>query len=264
MIDPKILIIPDIHGRDFYKEAVSEAVCSDIEIVCLGDYLDPYWWDELHEDGVFEPLKELVRVKKSRPDKTHLLIGNHDSSYFYRREMCRTRYDIDNAPIYRYYFRKNSMLFDLFYDTVIAEKRFLFSHAGVTKRWLSNIKSSAESIDDKLTWLKEHFNEFRNDFTRTAIWEHLSQIGEERGGRDDSGSIIWADFFEHTDKKNWIDDDNIIQIVGHTQLNSHPARIDNRLYCLDCRSPFYVDNKGVIRSWGTDENIMIKYNILEK
>lgn len=177
MIDPKILIIPDIHGRDFYKEAVSEAIRFDIEIVCLGDYLDPYWWDELHEDGVFEPLQELVRVKKSRPDKTHLLIGNHDSSYFYRREMCRTRYDMDNAPIYSNYFRTNSMLFDLFYDTVIAEKRFLFSHAGVTKTWLSNIYVSGDSIDDKLTWLKEHFNEFRKDLTRTAIWEHLFRIG---------------------------------------------------------------------------------------
>ena len=34
MIEPVILILPDIHGRDFYKEAVQEAISMNIEIVC--------------------------------------------------------------------------------------------------------------------------------------------------------------------------------------------------------------------------------------
>ena len=42
MINPKILILPDIHGRKFYCNALCEAVDKGAEIVCLGDYLDPY------------------------------------------------------------------------------------------------------------------------------------------------------------------------------------------------------------------------------
>ena len=93
MNNPVILIIPDIHGRDFYKEAIREAVDKNIEIVCLGDYLDPYFCDVLHEEGVFAPLSELVELKKSRPHMTHLLLGNHDCSYFYSRRVCPSRYD---------------------------------------------------------------------------------------------------------------------------------------------------------------------------
>ena len=63
MIDPVILILPDIHGRDFYKEAVREAVSRNIEIVCLGDYLDPY--DEpyptLRESGIWDEVLERYR-----------------------------------------------------------------------------------------------------------------------------------------------------------------------------------------------------------
>ena len=73
---------------------------------------------------------------------------------------------MDNAPIYSNYFRTHSMLFDLIYDTVIAEKRFLFSHAGVTKTWLSNIYVSGDSIDDKLTWLKARYpNEYKEAYS---------------------------------------------------------------------------------------------------
>ena len=34
-----ILIIPDIHGRTFWKECIK---CECDEIIFLGDYLDPY------------------------------------------------------------------------------------------------------------------------------------------------------------------------------------------------------------------------------
>ena len=35
MINPEILIIPDIHGRDFYKDALSEAVGLGIDVVLI-------------------------------------------------------------------------------------------------------------------------------------------------------------------------------------------------------------------------------------
>jgi hypothetical protein len=36
MINPKILILPDIHGRTFYKKALWEAVDEGAEVILLG------------------------------------------------------------------------------------------------------------------------------------------------------------------------------------------------------------------------------------
>ena len=117
MINPKILILPDIHGRKFYCNALCEAVDEGAEIVCLGDYLDPYPGDDLHEKGVSAPLKELVDVKKQHPDRVHLLIGNHDSGYMLNRHLCEHRYDYKQAPCYQKFFRENYDLFELAYLT---------------------------------------------------------------------------------------------------------------------------------------------------
>ena len=254
MNNPVVLVLPDIHGRDFYKDALKEAVESGIDIVCLGDYLDPYPYEELHEGGVSRPLKELIALKKEHPHKIHLLIGNHDSSYMFHPSMCRSRYDILNGPIYTGLFQKNALSFDLFFDMNIAGKRFLFSHAGITNRWLSAVGKG--DLDITLQWLKTSLMEFCLDRTKNEIWDYLSHIGEDRGGKEMSGSIIWADFFEHTDPKNQLSDSDVIQIVGHTQLNYNPVRVDDRLFCLDCREPFYIDRDGIVRYYHNDKSIM--------
>ena len=260
MKNPAILILPDIHGRDFYRDAIQDAVSCNIEIVCLGDYLDPYSGDSLHENGVLRPLNELLELKRSRPHMTHLLLGNHDCSYLYDRNVCPVRYDSMNAALYHEIFSNNASQFSLFHDTTIAGRRFLMSHAGVTRGWL--YETGKKSLDELLEWLRYGYMEFCIDPKKDIIWRHLSHRGEERGGWDKAGSIIWADFWEHVDKFNDLHDPDLTQIVGHTQLNYHPASIGTRLYCLDCREPFFIDAEGTIRSWKTGENIMDKYNIL--
>ena len=268
MLNPRILILPDIHGRDFYTDALKEAVELGIDIVCLGDYLDPYPCEKLHEGGVSKPLKELLAIKKEYPHKIHLLIGNHDSSYMFHPSMCETRYDKVNGDEYQKIFNSNALAFDLFYKVDIAGKQFLFSHAGITKMWMMEIarrlKLDPNDLDTFLEKLNYKFKEFCISKEKCSIWSYLSYIGEERGGQDLSGSMIWADFFEHLDRRNQLADAAIIQVVGHTQLNYTPVSIDTRLFCLDCREPFYVDEDGVIRSWHTDKDIMSKYNILAK
>lgn len=262
MSTKEILIIPDIHGRTFYRDALSEALRNNIEVVCLGDYLDPYEEDGITNEEAFTIMEEVVEAKKARPHMVHLLIGNHDSSYLYAPEICPSRFDYDNAQRNHEFFMKNSLYFDLFYDTRIAGKRFLFSHAGITSGWLSELGYSLQGIDEALMSLKKEYMEYCLDTSKTAIWEKLSYISEERGGKHQIGSMIWADFFEHTDKLNWLEDENIIQIVGHTQLNYHPVKVSGRLYCLDCGEPFYIDGDGLICAWMTNESIMDTDNFM--
>ena len=40
-----VLVIPDVHGRKFWKEAInkfSKDIYPDLNIIFLGDYVDPY------------------------------------------------------------------------------------------------------------------------------------------------------------------------------------------------------------------------------
>ena len=71
-----MIIIPDIHGRTFWKSAVKGRETE--EIVFLGDYVDPYSELEGLEplDG-FIALSEIVEFKKLHPDNVTLLLGNH-------------------------------------------------------------------------------------------------------------------------------------------------------------------------------------------
>ena len=92
----KILIVPDVHGRDFWREAIKEDYD---KIVFLGDYLDHYYGESTREHDI-ETLKDIIDIKKSNPDKVILLIGNHDCPYIWKEYgealgsyWCRHDYD---------------------------------------------------------------------------------------------------------------------------------------------------------------------------
>ena len=78
MNNPKILILPDIHGRAFYQKALYEAVDKGAEIVCLGDYLDPYTRHEgINPGEAYVNFKEIVEFARANPLRVILLYGNH-------------------------------------------------------------------------------------------------------------------------------------------------------------------------------------------
>ena len=49
--DRKLIIIPDVHGRDFWRKAVEDN--PGAEFIFLGDYLDPYGFEEITEEEAF-------------------------------------------------------------------------------------------------------------------------------------------------------------------------------------------------------------------
>ena len=55
----KILIVPDVHGRIFWRRA-KELVKSYQKIIFLGDYLDPYSYEGITPDMAFEEFKEII------------------------------------------------------------------------------------------------------------------------------------------------------------------------------------------------------------
>lgn len=77
----KVLIIPDVHGRDFWKEPVMKALNeTDARIVFLGDYLDPYKQDFDHnhyQETAIGNFNEIINLKKENKNRVNLLLGNH-------------------------------------------------------------------------------------------------------------------------------------------------------------------------------------------
>ena len=63
-----ILIVPDIHGRKFWKEP-----CSNVDkyekIIFLGDYLDPYTWrEDISKDDAIDNFKEIISFARENKE----------------------------------------------------------------------------------------------------------------------------------------------------------------------------------------------------
>ena len=76
-----ILIIPDIHGRNFWKKAVEENKDKVDKIILLGDYLDPYPWEGITRKEAISNFQEIIDFKSENRDKVVLFVGNHDLAY---------------------------------------------------------------------------------------------------------------------------------------------------------------------------------------
>ena len=74
----QIVIVPDVHGRTFWRKILDN---TEDQIIFLGDYSDPYPNEEFtHEDALRE-LSAIIEFKKSDLERVVLLIGNHDDHY---------------------------------------------------------------------------------------------------------------------------------------------------------------------------------------
>ena len=59
------MVIPDVHGRLFWKEPVRKYINTVDRVVFLGDYLDPYEGEVGLADDIFENMMEIVRLKQN-------------------------------------------------------------------------------------------------------------------------------------------------------------------------------------------------------
>ena len=245
----KYIVIPDVHGRDFWRDVVSEYIAdNDIKFIFLGDYLDPYDYEEI--DNEYQGLLDIIEYKKSYPDRFVLLLGNHDLHYL-TNEGRGSRWDYFNSKRNEETFRNNLNLFAMTHSEEINGKKFLFSHAGILPGWLYknasyfNLETPEDLSEFKINdWtdipdfnIMLHSNDFRN-----KLFNSIGDVSYYRGGGSQFGSIVWADYHEHLRQEDRIP--GIIQVFGHTQQEKDPINIDNEAFCLDCRRAFCIDVEG--------------------
>lgn len=223
----KILILPDIHGRTFWKYAVDHVNDFD-KIIFLGDYLDPYPIENISFDDSIKNFKEILEFKKANIDKIELLIGNHDCHYIWLDFMNCGRLNKSKRGEMNKLYNDN---YNLFKTAFLFDNKYLFSHAGIYKEWL---EKNSIKLNDFLNELISFWNESRNKF--------LEDCSYYRGGFDSCGSIVWADIRES--QYNHLLD-GYFHIVGHTQLKEIPY-ISKYLACLDVRQPFILNDNYII------------------
>lgn len=256
------IIIPDVHGRNFWKDAVVQYKNTGALIIFLGDYMDPYPSEKIRFDQAYENFKDIIEFKKNDPEHVILLIGNHDLHYITNSDKCRSsRYDyLHNFEICEL-FKQNLGLFKLMHvlDTA-SGKKYVFSHAGITRNWLDKYSKNlgidrgndiselyTAKFSDVIGSLK--INElFADDKTREDVITALSAISYRRGGYDEFGSMIWEDVLAFITQKT---EEDVIQIFGHTQLKDVPINRNGLWYDLDVRRGFMIKDCEVCELDGT-------------
>ncbi|MBR4133956.1 MAG: metallophosphoesterase [Bacteroidales bacterium] len=230
------LIIPDVHGRAFWRDAVRNH--PEDRVIFLGDYLDPYPDEGISFKEALDGLQEIIALKKEAPDRVTLLWGNHDMHYLYPR-MMGSRYDNKNAPVIGGLFADNRSLFQIADERrTLDGRRFLFTHAGVCRAWVEHHFAprcldlfGAKALNSILSW------------PEPEMVGLLSLVSLFRGGTSRLGSPIWADVEEHFFESNRLP--GFVQVFGHSQVPA-PVSIQDRAFCLDCGRGFLLDGEGRI------------------
>lgn len=227
-----MLIIPDIHGRDFWRLAVMGH--EDESIIFLGDYVDPY----PDEDGV-EPvdglvaLLEVIDFKRQHPDNVVLLLGNHDLSYI-SEHLYRCRHDDEHHNIIRQALLQNLSLFQIAYETEMDGRRYLFSHAGILPAWLKEAERFIGPVPPGC-----EVEMLNRAFAAGLLYEPLGMVGWSRGGECVAGSMVWADLDDHSRLLKTECLPEVYQVFGHTQQYRGPL-ITPHFACLDYRQAFQL------------------------
>lgn len=230
-----MIILPDIHGRDFWRKPVEENLGKE-HILFLGDYLDPYDYEGIYPSEAYEVFVEIVDLKKEHPGDVTLLLGNHDLHYL-DEGLAGGRKDHIRAVHIRKMFEDNANLFDMAMNVNSGDKRFLFTHAGVKRGWMSFNKElfSGVSPDDIGDYLNALWHVMSR---RPRLMNALAQVSYSRWGRHAYGSPVWNDIDDMDDGFKEIP--GWYQIFGHSQQENDPV-IRDHFACLDCRRPFRLN-----------------------
>lgn len=229
------LILPDIHGRGFWKEAVRQHGNECDKIIFLGDYVDPYPQEGITRRDAIDNFEEILDFAKANEKKVVLLLGNHDLHYvdhYFKVMAGGGRMDKTHAYHIADLFKAHWYYFHLAHEEKINDKTYLFTHAGIIKGWYNEYKDIIGDL--------RAINLNALTSTKSGI-QSLCSISVYRWGGDNYGSPLWADIHEHMNKDNVFDD--IYQVFGHTQLVDEPI-ITDTFADLDCRRAFILYDNG--------------------
>ena len=265
--DVNILVLPDIHGRRFWYDAINmfpKDEYPNLDIVFLGDYVDPYEsLEHITRQEAIDNFKDILEYAKN-DNRIKLLIGNHDMHYWYNAPY-KSRVDYKNYDKIKDMFLQNFTLFNVAFEKIVNNEKFLFTHAGVTKQWFDHLRFIGKTAqimhkdklkDDQLEYCKFlenfepdaiHLNKLKLNFQGQA---NLWMASYARGGDYNCGSCIWEDLTEWFYQGTEIGD--MWQIFGHSRWskdNPEEAYInkDKKIACVDTAYAWVITNDAQIK-----------------
>lgn len=199
-----VISVGDLHGKNCWKKIDLNRYD---QIVFIGDYVD----SEIHSNlEILSNLYELLRLKKTFPDKVVLLLGNHDIQYLYYPDYRCSRFRPDVQPEISNIFIEHRPLFQIAYQ----QGNYLWTHAGISKQWCGHHQHLLN--DFQRQFATTDLASTLNAIALSSRQHHLHEVGPIRGGKQGiAGGITWADQSETI--HDFIE--GYHQIVGHTPVN---------------------------------------------
>lgn len=132
----RILALGDIHGRTIWKNIIEEE--NPDKIIFLGDYVSTH--EDISSKQQIDNLEDILAYKEANLDKVILLRGNHCLQHlgYYWAECSNLDYEVFNYMSNMDFKKRFLSLTQWIY--VDKELRTIFSHAGISARWLQDVE----------------------------------------------------------------------------------------------------------------------------
>jgi len=146
----KTVCIGDVHGRRIWKDIADKEYDAD-RFVFVGDYFDSFDVPGIEQLANFE---DVIRFKKESGKDVVLLIGNHDYHYF--PEIGYTGTSGFQRGMYEsisHSINENRQHLQMCYE----QEGFLFSHAGISTRWLKRVFKKDWNVNNVVDRVNELF-----------------------------------------------------------------------------------------------------------
>ena len=235
-----MIIIPDVHGRDFWKKPVMDNLGKE-HILFLGDYMDPYDNEPFAPWNAFPQFEDIVALKEKNPDSITLLLGNHDIHYLTEKGRGQ-RYDYIRGAQIKHFIIEHAQSLQLTYSEKNCGRKFLFSHAGILAGWIEfNKEYLEEATPDTIGTVLNEMWADRSSWP--VLFSVLADVPQSRWGRAAFGSPTWSDVDDiRTDAPEL---PGYYQVFWHSQQETDPV-ITEYFSCLDCRRAFRLSDDGII------------------
>ena len=210
----KVISIGDTHGRSAWNLVQKIEKDKYDKFVFIGDYFDSF---TISFEKQYENFEKILQFKSENRDKVVLLIGNHD--FHYLRSAGNDQYSGYQG---KYVFKIREILqnaIDLgLMQMAFEADGFLYTHAGVTKTWLSN-NSNKLPADRIVACINNCFDISPEEFKFN---------GKDPYGDDVTQSPIWV-------RPDSLSLDTIgvyKQVVGHTSFDE--LKVLKNIHFIDC------------------------------
>jgi hypothetical protein len=241
----RTLVFGDVHHKVDRVDHLLKTVPHD-EAICLGDWMDDF------NDGSAAATKTASYMKWFLAQPNHVsLMGNHDLPYFWPTVKAfrywgwsRRKMDVFTdilKPVSNY--RRHTKYY-------VVSQGILLSHAGLNAKLLPAMGVSTP--EEILYWLWQTVDTAivmlyatNGMYDATASVAQILDAGEDRGGINKHGGILWSDFSSLTPIEG------LPQLVGHTQ--GKDVRTNGNIICIDTNLRHYaIIEDGVLTTHEAD------------